>query len=75
MLWNCNKDTEYVYNFPYGYNHRLSNNKPTKRGKDKSLTDGHYQCKKDMEDQLLTCQQFLTESHIVTRHPDERASL
>jgi hypothetical protein len=48
-------------------NHRLSINKPTKRGKEKSPSDGHCQCQKDMDDHLLTCQQFLTESHIVAR--------
>jgi hypothetical protein len=47
-------------------------NRPTKRGKVKSPYDGQYQCQKEMNDHLLVCQQFLTESHIVTRLPNER---
>jgi hypothetical protein len=39
--------------------HRLSINSPTKRGKEKSPSDGHSQCKKEMEDHLLACQQIL----------------
>jgi hypothetical protein len=42
--------------------HRLSINRPTKCGKEKSLSDGHGQCQKEMEDYLLACQQFLKES-------------
>jgi hypothetical protein len=52
--------------------HRLSN-RPTKRGKEKSPSDGHYQCQKEMDDHLLACQQVLTRSHIVTRLANERA--
>jgi hypothetical protein len=37
-------------------NHRLSINRPTKRGKENSRSDGHYQCEKEMEDHLLACQ-------------------
>jgi hypothetical protein len=54
--------------------HRLSINIPTKRGKEKSPSDGHCQCQKEMDDHLLACQQFLTESHIVTRLANEQAS-
>jgi hypothetical protein len=46
--------------------HRLSINRPTKRGKEKSLSDGHCPCEKEMDDHLLACQQIF-ESHIVTR--------
>jgi hypothetical protein len=38
-------------------NHRLSINRPTKCGKEKSPSDGHCQCKKEMDDYLLACQQ------------------
>jgi hypothetical protein len=41
--------------------------------KEKSPSDGHYQCEKEMEDQL-TCQQFLKESHEVTYVAIELAS-
>jgi hypothetical protein len=46
----------------------------TKTGKEKSPSDGRCQCQKEMDDYLLGCQQFLTESHIVTRFANERAS-
>jgi hypothetical protein len=39
--------------------HRLSINRTTKRGKEKSSSDGHYQCEKEMDDHLLACQQIL----------------
>jgi hypothetical protein len=39
--------------------HRLSINRPTKRGKEKSPSDGHCQCEKEMDDDLLECQQIL----------------
>jgi hypothetical protein len=35
--------------------HRLSINRPTKRGKENSRSDGHCQCEKEMEDHLLAC--------------------
>jgi hypothetical protein len=38
--------------------HRLSINRPTKRGKEKSPSDGHCQCEKEMDDHLLSCQQI-----------------
>jgi hypothetical protein len=47
-----------------GYSHRLGINRPTKSGKEKSPSDGHCQCQKEIDDQLLACHQFLTESHI-----------
>jgi hypothetical protein len=37
----------------HGRDHRLSINRPTKRGKENSRSDGH---KKEMEDYLLACQ-------------------
>jgi hypothetical protein len=54
--------------------HRLSINRPTKRGKEKSPSDGHCQCKKEIDDHLLACQHFLTKSYIGTRLAIERAS-
>jgi hypothetical protein len=35
---------------------RLSINRPTKRGKEKSPSDGHCQCEKKRDDHLLACQ-------------------
>jgi hypothetical protein len=46
------------------YAHRLSINRPTKLGKEKSRSDEHCQCEKEMEENLL-----------VTRFGKERASL
>jgi hypothetical protein len=37
----------------------LSINRPTKRGKEKSPSDRHCQCEKEMDDHLLPCQQNL----------------
>jgi hypothetical protein len=42
-----------------GLNHRLSINRPTKRAEEKSPTDGHCQCEKEMEEHLLACQRIL----------------
>jgi hypothetical protein len=44
---------------PYFNNtyHILSINRPTKCGKEKSPSDGHCQCEKEMDDHLLACQQ------------------
>jgi hypothetical protein len=39
-----------------GNYHRLSINRPTKRGKEKSPSDAHCQYEKEMDDQLLACQ-------------------
>jgi hypothetical protein len=39
-----------------GYNHSLSINRPTKRGKEKSPTDEHCPCEIEMNDHLLACQ-------------------
>jgi hypothetical protein len=58
---------------PISRNHRLSINTPT-RGKEKSPSDGHCQCEKEKDNHLLVCQQFLKESHAVTRLANERAS-
>jgi hypothetical protein len=44
----------------------LSINRPIKRGKEKSPSDGHCQCQKEIDDHLLAGQHSLTESHIVT---------
>jgi hypothetical protein len=52
----------------------LSINRPTKRGKEKSPSDGHCECEKEIDNHLQVCQQILTESHIVTRLTNERAS-
>jgi hypothetical protein len=38
--------------FIYRLNHRFSINIPTKRGKEKSPSDGHCQCQKEMDDHL-----------------------
>jgi hypothetical protein len=38
---------------------RLSINTPTKRGKEKSSSDGHCERQKEMDDHLLACQQIL----------------
>jgi hypothetical protein len=44
---------------PVGYYHRLCIYIPTKRGKEKSPSDGHCQWEKEMDDYLLACQQIL----------------
>jgi hypothetical protein len=41
------------------YTHRPNIYRPTKRGKEKSPSDGHCQCEKVMDDHLLACQQIL----------------
>jgi hypothetical protein len=41
--------------------------RPSKRGKEKSPSDGHCQCKKEMDDDLLACPQIFKKCHIVTR--------
>jgi hypothetical protein len=47
--------------------HRFSINRPTKRGKEKSPSDGHCQCKKEMEDHFLAYQYiFEIEPHTDT---------
>jgi hypothetical protein len=33
--------------------------RPTKRGTEKSPSDGHCQCEKEMDDHLLSCRQIL----------------
>jgi hypothetical protein len=57
------------------YSHRLSINRATKRGKEKSPSDGHCQCEKEMDDHLLACQPFLKESHEMTCLAEERTSI
>jgi hypothetical protein len=44
---------------PLCYPHRLSINRPTKRGKEKFRSDGHYQREKEMDDHLLACREIL----------------
>jgi hypothetical protein len=39
--------------------HRLNINRPTRRVKEKSTSDAHCQCEKEMGDHLLACQQIL----------------
>jgi hypothetical protein len=53
---------------------RFNINRQTKCGKEKSPLDGHCQCQKEMDDHLLACQEFMTESHIVTRLANKRVS-
>jgi hypothetical protein len=49
-------------------NRRLSINRPTKSGKEKSPSDSLHQCEKEMDDHLLACQQILErEPHSDTR--------
>jgi hypothetical protein len=38
------------------FNHRLSINKPTKSGEEKSPSDGDGQCEKEMDHRLVACQ-------------------
>jgi hypothetical protein len=38
--------------------HRATINVPTKRGKEKSPSDGHCQCEKEMDDHILASLQF-----------------
>jgi hypothetical protein len=56
------------------YPHRFSINRLTKRGKEKSTSDGHCQCEKEMNDHLRV-KKFLKKRHIVTRLAKERVSL
>jgi hypothetical protein len=52
--------------------HRLSLNRPTKRGKEKSPSDGHCQFEKEMNDHLLwRGNKSLKERHIVTHFASE----
>jgi hypothetical protein len=57
----------------YTYIYRLSINRPTKRGKEKSSSDGHCQCEKEMNEHLLACQEILERQPHVTRLAKERA--
>jgi hypothetical protein len=41
------------------FSHRLSMNRPIKRGKKKSPSDGHCHCEKEIDDHLVPCQQIL----------------
>jgi hypothetical protein len=71
-----NKESSKIVGKPFfNYSHRLSIIRPSKPREEKSPSDGHCQCQKEIDDHLLACQLFLTESHIVTRLAKERASL
>jgi hypothetical protein len=48
-------------------------NRSTKRGIEKSPSDGHCQGEKEMDGYLLAYQQFLKKSHVVTGLTNERA--
>jgi hypothetical protein len=54
--------------------YRLSINRPTKRGKEKSPFDGYRQCKKEMDDHLLACQQIFEKVPNCDMLTKERAS-
>jgi hypothetical protein len=58
----------------YGLDHRLSINRPTNRGKEKSPSDGHCQCEKEMDDFCWRVNKFLKKSHVATRLAKERTS-
>jgi hypothetical protein len=47
--------------------HRLSINRPTKRGKEKFPSDGHCQCEKEIDDHLPACQQILEKEPPIDR--------
>jgi hypothetical protein len=49
-----------------GLSHRLSFNRPIKRGKDKSPSDEHCQCEKKMDNLYWHVNKFLKKSHVVT---------
>jgi hypothetical protein len=69
-----NLGSDAYFEYTSCYFHRLSINRPTKRGKEKSPSDGHCQCEKEMDDHLLACQYFLKKSYIVTRFAKEGGS-
>jgi hypothetical protein len=48
-----------LFQFCNNISQRLSINRPAKRGKEKSPSDGHCRCQKEMDDHLLACQQIL----------------
>jgi hypothetical protein len=53
LLRNGHVELRSVYkinNDMHPFNHRLSINRPPKRGKEKSSSDGHCQCEKGMDD-------------------------
>jgi hypothetical protein len=58
----------------FSFTHRLSINRPTKRGKEKSPSDRHCQYKKEMDDRLLACQQIFEEVPHSDTLAKERAS-
>jgi hypothetical protein len=50
-VWRAAKRTSLDF-----HKHILSINRPTKRRKENSRSDGHCQSEKEMEDHLLACQ-------------------
>jgi hypothetical protein len=57
-----------------GLTHRLSINRPTKRGKEKSPSNGHCQCEKEMDDHLVACPPLFEPCHTVNQLAIEKAS-
>jgi hypothetical protein len=51
MLWKIDR-TDFYWSY-----HRLV--LTTKRGEEKSRSDGHCECEKEMDDHLLACQQII----------------
>jgi hypothetical protein len=45
----------------------------TNKAREREVSDGHCLFQKGIDDHLLACQTFLTDSHIVTRLTNERA--
>jgi hypothetical protein len=56
------------------FDHRLNINRSTKRGKEKSPSDGHCQCEKKMDYHLLACQHILEKEPHSDSLAKERAS-
>jgi hypothetical protein len=52
----------------------LSINRPTKRGKEKSRSDGHCQREKEMDDHILACQYIFEIEPLSDTVAKERAS-
>jgi hypothetical protein len=80
MHHNCNLACTYILlnesiilaRFRKRIHHRLSINRPTKRGKERS--DGQCQFEKEMDDHLLQCQQILERHPHSERLAKKRAS-
>jgi hypothetical protein len=63
-----------VIEFLLCLSHRLSVNRPTYRREDKSPSDGHCQCEKEMDDHLLASQQIFEREPHSDRVAKERVS-